>query len=190
MIYRKLLIIPALWLVTGCHPAYLYNDGSATGTSYTAASPWYWDNSCNCWVNQTYQAPSVAAPPPLNTTGPCSNCVPTQLPPPPYCPPGSPCQTTPANTLPLIQTNAVATAPAPAPVATAATPQYWDPSCQCWASARYVDSSPVAAPAPAPADTTALIIARNAQRTADEALQASRANTERLNRAYRRSLEK
>ena len=32
MIYRKLLIIPALWLVTGCHPAYLYNDGSATGT--------------------------------------------------------------------------------------------------------------------------------------------------------------
>jgi hypothetical protein len=196
MMYRKLLIIPAILLLMGCNPAYLNNDNYAAETPYAAADSWYWDNSCNCWVNQAYQTPPVTAPLPANTTAPCGNCMPTQRPQPPYCPPGSPCQTMPKAALPLIQTNAITTAPVTAslppalPATMVATPQYWDPRCQCWADARYVDNSPVRVPAPAPSDTEALIIARNAQRTAEQALQESLANTERLNRAYRRSLEK
>lgn len=196
MVIKKLLMLPMMVLfMAGCHPAYLsssYNANPAAGGSVNAANPdaWYWDNGCNCWVNNAYQpAPPVASMP--IDAGPCgAGCRPTPqpaLPAPPYCPPGSSCQTAPRAALPLIQTNATTLAPAPA--TTAATPQYWDPACQCWASARYVNT-PSAVTAPPTPDTSAIIIARDAQRTAQQALQESYANTERLNRAYRRSLEK
>jgi hypothetical protein len=193
MVYKKLLIIPAVLLfMSGCNPAYLsspYNSDPNAVAPLANADSWYWDTSCNCWVNKTYQAPPPAAPVTISSA-PCSGgCGPaTQLPPPPYCPPGNPCPSSSRAVLPP------GNAYPPAPVATlppalpATTPQYWDPQCQCWANAQYVDKAP--ATTAAPADGTALIIARDAQQTAQRALEESRANTERLNRAYRRSLEK
>ena len=193
--YRLLLIAAvALFVLSGCSqtqwPA--YPGYSANGSN---TYPWYWDPSCNCWVNVSLQNQPAAAPVAVTTpcTGAC-NPTPALVP----CSDANPCSQ-PATAKPrlrLLQANvesstALPLPPAPAtlPAITAnaavnsTTPSYWDPNCQCWVTARYLTTTPAA---PASAITTA----NEAKVMAAQALKASGETDEKLNRMYQRLIQK
>lgn len=193
MIYRTLLIVVfALFVLNGCSQMpWAANQG------YADSYPWVWEPSCNCWVNVAHNQPVAVA-----TNAPCSSpcgAVATPVAPAPLpaltpCSANNPCQTAAKPRLRLLQTSTQpAIAPAAATVAVNATPaaanlttpSYWDPNCNCWVTARYLNTTP----SPSPSGS-AMTTANEAKIMAAQALKASGETDEKINRMYQRLIQK
>ena len=200
MFYRALLIAAiALLALNGCSQTQLAPYQGASHQGYSDNYPWVWEPSCNCWVNvalQNQPAP-VAAPVAVRTPSPCAgvcNLRPARAPALVPCSASNSCQPdTPKPRLRLLQTSTQSSTPLPlapvtAPViatntaANPTAPSYWDPNCQCWVTARYLNTSPT--------PNSAVATANEAKVMATQALKASGDTDEKLNRMYQRLIQK
>lgn len=200
MLYRLLpLFFIALSVLSGCSQSYLgapYPAGAQLSNNY----PWYWEPSCECWLNATHQQATPSAVVGTPVTAPCGagNCAspisasvfpsaqPALIP----CSTNNPCQTTAKPRLPLVQTNTQTGTPlppvsvaTPAVATTTSAPSYWDPNCNCWVTARYMNT-------PSANPDSALSAANEAKIMAAQALKASGDTDEKINRMYQRLIQK